>query len=64
LALAIDSLGFFRYSKIYKGNVSEPKTFESMLDEVAIQLYTKGEKPVVIMDAGIATEENGSVEKL
>jgi len=58
LALAIDSLGFFRYSKIYKGNVSEPKTFESMLDEVAIQLYTKGEKPVVIMDAGIATEEN------
>lgn len=58
LALAIDSLGFVRYSKIYEGNVSEPGTFSMMLDDVASQLYTKGEKPVVVMDAGISTEEN------
>jgi hypothetical protein len=58
LALAIDSLGFVRYSKIYGGNVSEPETFSLMLDDVASQLYTKGEKPVVVMDAGISTEEN------
>ena len=58
LALAIDSLGFVRYSKIYEGNVSEPETFSLMLDDVASQLYTKGEKPVVVMDAGISTEEN------
>ncbi len=58
LALAIDSLGFVRYSKIYKGNVSEPQTFSLMLDDVVSQLYTKGEKPVVVMDAGISTEEN------
>ncbi len=31
LALAIDSFGFVRYSKIYKGNVSEPQTFSLML---------------------------------
>jgi hypothetical protein len=58
LALAIDSLGFVRYSKIYQGNVSEPATFSLMLDDVASQLNTKGEKPVVVMDAGISTEEN------
>ena len=58
LALAIDSLGFFRYSRIYEGNVSEPGTFGEMLDDVAAHLYGKGEKPVVVMDAGIATEDN------
>lgn len=58
LALAIDSLGFFRYSRIYEGNVSEPGTFGAMLDDVAEQLYNKGEKPVVVVDAGIATEGN------
>lgn len=63
LALAIDSLGFFRYSRIYEGNVSEPGTFASMLDDVATQLYTKGVKPVVVMDAGIATEDNLEIVK-
>ena len=63
LALAIDSLGFVRYSKIYEGNVSEPGTFGAMLDDVATQLYTKGEKPVVVMDAGIATEANLKIVK-
>ena len=58
LALAIDNLGFVRYSKIYKGNIGEPGTFEAMLDDVASQLYPSKEKPVVVMDAGISTEEN------
>ncbi len=58
LALAIDSLGFVRYSKIYKGNIGEPETFQTMLDDVASQLYPSKEKPVIVMDAGISTEEN------
>jgi hypothetical protein len=58
LALSIDSLGFVRYSKIYEGNISEPETFKLMLSDVAAQLTTKEEKPLVVMDAGIATEEN------
>lgn len=58
LALAIDSLGFVRYSKIYKGNIGEPETFETMLDDVASQLNTANGKPVVVMDAGISTEDN------
>lgn len=63
LALAIDSLGFVRYSRILDGNASEPQTFEVMLDDVASQLYAIGEKPVVVMDAGIATEDNLEIVK-
>lgn len=58
LALSIDSLGFVRYSRFYNGNVSEPGTFEDMLNDVVRQLDTNGEKPIVVMDAGIATEDN------
>lgn len=58
LALSIDSLGFVRYSKFYNGNISEPGTFEDMLNDVTRQLNTKGEKPIIVMDAGIATEDN------
>ncbi len=58
LALSIDSLGFVRYSRFYNGNISEPGTFEDMLGEVVRQLDTDGEKPIVVMDAGIATEDN------
>ncbi len=58
LALSIDSLGFVRYSKFYKGNISEPGTFEAMLGDVVSGMEIKEEKPVIVMDAGIATEEN------
>jgi hypothetical protein len=58
LALSIDSLGFVRYNKFYKGNVSEPGTFSTMIEDVSKQFSDKGEVPVVVMDAGISTEEN------
>jgi|TARA_R110002050_G_C8916939_1_gene511181 hypothetical protein len=58
LALSIDSLGFVRYSKFYNGNISEPETFDDMLSDVTRQLDTTGEKPIIVMDAGIATEDN------
>ena len=58
LALSIDSLGFVRYNKFYKGNISEPGTFEAMLSDVVSVMEVKDEKPVIVMDAGIATEEN------
>lgn len=58
LALSIDSLGFVRYSRFYNGNISEPGTFEDMLRDVVSQLDTNGEKPIIVVDAGIATEDN------
>jgi len=63
LALSIDSLGFVRYSKFYKGNISEPATFETMLSDVVSAMNVTNEKPVIVMDAGIATEENLEIIK-
>jgi hypothetical protein len=63
LALAIDSLGFVRYSRIYPGNIGEPKTFEEMLNDVVKQFSLDGEIPIIIMDAGIATEDNLKIIK-
>jgi hypothetical protein len=59
LSMAIDSNGFVRHSQLYTGNISEPSTLGAMLDNVNKQLSCQEEeKPVVVMDAGIATEEN------
>ena len=57
LALATDEGGFPRRSSVLPGNVSEPGTLLDALDSLATQ--DEGEdKPTVIMDAGIATEDN------
>jgi hypothetical protein len=58
LALSIDSTGNVRYSKFYKGNISEPGTFATMIKDVSSQFSSDNQVPVVVMDAGIATEEN------
>ena len=53
LGLMLDSSGFVRRSEIFAGNVFEGKTLESML--IALQA-PKG--ALVVLDRGIATEEN------
>jgi hypothetical protein len=58
LALSIDALGFVRHSQFYKGNVSEPGTFIDLIEALTEQLTGTLEKPLVVMDAGIATEDN------
>ena len=57
LALATDEGGFPRRSSVLPGNVSEPGTILDALDSLATQDEGEG-KPTVIMDAGIATEDN------
>ena len=62
LALLTDGQGFIRRSKLYGGNVSEPSTLREVISE--LELDSKKDmglfdtKPVAVMDAGIATEEN------
>ena len=66
LALAIDSLGFVRYSRFYQGNIGEPTTFEEMIDDFVKQFETfetNEDVPIIIMDAGIATEDNLNIIK-
>ena len=51
LALVIDEKGFIKKTKIFKGNVSEPKTLADMLDSFE-------KNATAVMDAGIASEDN------
>jgi hypothetical protein len=57
LGLILDENGFPKTSRIFKGNVSEPDTLKTMLDELS-DLLEDNKKPTVVMDAGIATEDN------
>ncbi len=52
LALILDGSGFPKKSHIFKGNIAEAGTLESMLQVL------DGKKAMVVMDAGIATEDN------
>ena len=54
LALVLDASGFPKRSEVFEGNVSEPKTLEKMLQRLAPGAVV----PTVVLDAGIATEEN------
>ena len=58
LSLVIDSIGFFRYSQLYPGNISEPSTLKDVLAKLRGTLPVRKEKPVVTIDAGIATDGN------
>jgi transposase len=62
LALLTDGQGFIRRSKIYGGNVSEPATLREVISALEADSKTDAglfeAKPVAVMDAGIATEEN------
>ena len=58
LGLALDGAGFVRQFEVLPGNVSEPATLEGSVRRLEGGLREGERKPTVVMDAGIATEEN------
>jgi transposase len=56
LGLVLDGDGFPKRSRVFEGNVSEGKTLEKML--LGLGKEPSLIKPLIIVDAGIATEEN------
>lgn len=52
----INSEGFIRHSQIYQGNTPDQDTLSDMLED--LQSYSGSAKKTVVIDAGIATEEN------
>lgn len=56
LGLVLDENGFPKRSKVFEGNVSEPKTLKTMIQDLSYKdsLF----KPTIVMDAGIATCAN------
>lgn len=61
LGLMLDSSGFPKCSKVFEGNVSEPVTLEKMIKSMeqkrSPDLFDH-QKATIVMDAGIATEDN------
>ena len=63
LALVVNVEGFIKYSAIYEGNMADCKTLEAMINKLAAATTTEptgkdGKKRIVVIDAGIATEDN------
>ena len=58
LGLVLDGNGFPLSSQVFPGNASEPATLALMLDGLQGKNPLAGEKPVIIMDAGIASAGN------
>jgi len=62
LGLMLDGSGFPKCSKVLEGNVSEPSTLEKMIKSMEEKRSPsdlfKPEKATIVMDAGIASENN------
>jgi hypothetical protein len=63
LALTVDEDGFPKQSQIFEGNVSEPKTLKSILDELSKDAGLFNFNKTIVIDAGIASEENIEIIK-
>lgn len=58
LVLCINKEGFIRYSSILEGNTADPKSLPDMIDTLAGRNPVQKEKSLIVMDAGIASEDN------
>ena len=58
LAVVVNREGFLKYSNIFEGNMSDCKTLEIMINTLSTQTSFTTRKPIIVMDAGIATEDN------
>jgi hypothetical protein len=63
LALTLDDQGFPKQSKVYEGNISEPGTLGKMLDELSNVVDGFNPQKTIVIDAGIATEDNLEIIK-
>jgi len=58
LAVVVNTEGFIKYSSIYEGNMADCKTLSDTIDSLRRATSSESKKAVIVMDAGIATEEN------
>jgi transposase len=58
LAVIVNTEGFLKYSDIFEGNTSDSSTLETVIRKLNKKAGYTGKKPIIVMDAGIATEAN------
>ena len=57
LAMVINIEGFIKYSAIHEGNYADTSDIKILIEKLSSNTSTAA-KPIVVMDAGIATEKN------
>jgi transposase len=62
LALVVNREGFLKYSNIFRGNMSDSETLSLIIDKLTRQTSLFERKPIIVIDAGIATD--GNIEML
>jgi hypothetical protein len=63
LAVVVNREGFLKYSNIFEGNMADCKTLEEIINSLSLQTSFTDRKPIVVIDAGIATDDNLSMLK-
>jgi len=58
LALVVNTEGFLKYSNIFQGNTADSATLENIVTNLDKKAGYRHKRPVIVMDAGIATEAN------
>lgn len=58
LALVVNVEGFIKHSSIFQGNMSDSKSLCQIIDHLRISTSTSSKRAIVVIDAGIATEDN------
>ncbi len=58
LAMVTNMYGFVKYSSIFEGNMADSKSLEQIIDELRINTSDSASRATVVIDAGIASEEN------
>jgi hypothetical protein len=58
LAVVVNEYGFIKYSKIFEGNISDSKSLERIIEDLSKSTSHIDRKPTIVVDAGIASEDN------
>lgn len=58
LALVINAEGFIKYSNLFEGNTSDSTTITKIITTLTERTSYMTQKPIVVIDAGIASEKN------
>lgn len=58
LALVVNSHGFPKHYQLFDGRMTDADSLQKIMDSLDEQMKVLGVSPIVVMDAGISTEDN------
>lgn len=58
LALVVNSHGFPKHYQLFDGRMTDTDSIQKIIDSLDEQMKSLGVSPIVVMDAGISTEDN------